>query len=131
MILKIVGHVHVQNHDLVDPMNEDNTFYGQQLQECCYDCAHKVEILTTRLHSSINLVGLGLGNPLLSPKNQFRFVDMAEVGKFWSQIGLQRLFLSLFNRSPQSVGYLSRPEKEELRRIEQVHVLENIGRIKT
>ena len=41
-----------------------------------------------------------------------------------------RLFLSL-NRSPQSHGYLSRPEVEELRRIEQVHVLEKIGRIKT
>ena len=93
----------------------------------------QVEILTTRLHSSINLVGLGLGNPLLSPKSQFIFVDMAEVGKFWSQTGLQRclslISIHFFYRSPQSVGYLSRSEKEELRRIEQV--LDKIGRIKT
>ena len=54
--------------------------------------------------------------------------------KFWSQIGLQHC-LSLitipFHSSPQSVGYLSRPEKEELRRIEQVHVFDKIERIKT
>ena len=54
--------------------------------------------------------------------------------KFGYQIGLQRCLSLLtfpFYHSPQSVGYLSRPEKEELRRIEQVHVLEKIGRIKT
>ena len=58
-----------------------------------------MEILTTGLHSSINLVGLGLGNPLLSPKNQFRFVDMAEVRNFGLKLGcnvVYRLLLSLF-----------------------------------
>ena len=42
----------------------------------------EVEVLSTRLHSSLNLVGLALGNPLLSPKIQFRFGEMAQVGNF-------------------------------------------------
>ena len=39
----------------------------------------QVEILSSRLHSSINLVGLALGNPLLSPKIQFSFSEMSQV----------------------------------------------------
>ena len=42
----------------------------------------QVEILSTRLHSSINLVGLALGNPLLSPKIQFKFSEMAQVQNY-------------------------------------------------
>ena len=42
----------------------------------------QVEILSTKLHSSLNLVGLALGNPLLSPKIQFRFAEMAQVENF-------------------------------------------------
>ena len=43
----------------------------------------QVEILSTRLHSSLNLVGLALGNPLLSPEIQFRFAEMAQVENYY------------------------------------------------
>ena len=73
----------------------------------------QVEILSTRLHSSINLVGLALGNPLLSPKIQFKFSEMAQVENYENEWSIGLL---LRNRIHFSLRVLATWDRMNLRR---------------